>query len=47
LALLEITVDEAEYWDAPTKAMVLMAGFIQAVLRKSMPGEHEKMDLRT
>ena len=46
LTLLEITVEEAEYWDAPTRAMVVMAGFIQAVLRSSKPGEHEKIDLR-
>ena len=46
LALLEVTVEEAEHWDAPAKAMVLMAGFIQAVLRSSKPGEHEKIDLR-
>lgn len=48
LALLKITVEQAEYWDSPSSAAVKLAGFAKAVLagqRHDGGGENRKIDL--
>ena len=47
LALLRVDAEEAEYWDAPSGAMVRVAGFLKAVVtgQQYRPGENEKIDL--
>jgi general stress protein 26 len=48
LALLKVEVQQAEYWDAPSSAMVHAYGYARAVLTGSppRPGEHEKLSFR-
>ncbi|MBI4396845.1 MAG: pyridoxamine 5'-phosphate oxidase family protein [Elusimicrobia bacterium] len=47
LGLLRVTVEEAEYWDAPSGIMVKLAGFLKAVTagRTYPPSEHENVPL--
>jgi general stress protein 26 len=47
LALLHVRVHHAEYWDAPSSAMVHLFGLVKATLTGTppSPGEHEKVDL--
>jgi general stress protein 26 len=47
LALLEIKVDGAEYWDAPSSAMVNIVGMAKAAFTGKAydAGEHEKVNL--
>ncbi len=47
LALLQIQVEKAEYWDAPSSKMIQLAGFLKAVVtgQRIDPGENEKLDL--
>jgi general stress protein 26 len=47
IALLQIEVENAEYWDAPSSAMVHLIGIVKAVaIGKSYdPGENEKIEL--
>lgn len=46
LALLRVAVSDAEYWDAPSGAMVRLAGALKsAVTGKVNPGEHEKIQV--
>jgi general stress protein 26 len=47
LAMLKVTVERAEYWDAPSSTMVQIAGFVKAMLtgERYEPGEHGKVDL--
>jgi hypothetical protein len=47
LALLKVTVEQAEYWDSSSSMMVHLAGFVKA-LATGQPyaaGENEKIDL--
>jgi general stress protein 26 len=48
LALLRVEVEQAEYWDAPSSAMVHAYGYARAVLTGTSPGagEHEKLSFR-
>ncbi|HEX5707470.1 MAG TPA: pyridoxamine 5'-phosphate oxidase family protein [Pyrinomonadaceae bacterium] len=48
IALIEVTVDHAEYWDAPSSNFVQLAGFVKAVAtgEEYRPGENEKLDLK-
>lgn len=49
LALLQVTVEKAEYWDSPGSAVVHLIGFVKALAtgeRLQDPGEHEKIELR-
>ncbi len=48
LALLKVTVSQAEYWDTPSSKMVQLAGFVKAMVtgESYKPGEHEKLDLK-
>ena len=48
LRLLRVTVEKAEYWDAPSSKMVQLAGFLKAIAtgeRYDGGGENEKLDL--
>lgn len=47
MALLKVNVTQAEYWDAPSSAFVLLAGFIKATAtgQEYHPGENEKLTL--
>lgn len=49
LALLQVTVDKAEYWDTPGSAVVHAIGFVKAVTtgKPYHPGENEKLDLHS
>jgi general stress protein 26 len=42
IALLKVSVSQAEYWDAPSSAMVMLFGYAKAVTtgRAPRPGEH-------
>lgn len=48
LALLQVHVEKAEYWDSPSSTMVQVAGFVKAIATgksyKASPGEHAKVD---
>jgi general stress protein 26 len=48
IALLKVTVDAAEYWDAPSSAMVHLYGYAKAVTTGKRPrgGENEKVKVR-
>lgn len=45
LALLQVSVDTAEYWDAPSSAMVRLFGVVKATLtgQPSESGDHAKL----
>lgn len=47
VALLQVTVDKAEYWDTPGSTVVHLVGFVKAVAtgKPYHPGENEKLDL--
>lgn len=47
LALLKVTADRAEYWDAPSGAVVRVVGFAKALLtgQRYTPSENKKVDL--
>lgn len=47
IALLRVRVDAAEYWDAPSAAMVHLYGYAKAVLtgKSPEPGDHQKVRL--
>jgi general stress protein 26 len=47
VALLKIDVEQAEYWDSPSSAVVHTIGFVKAVVtgQKFEPGENEKISL--
>jgi general stress protein 26 len=47
IALLQVEVENAEYWDAPSSAVVHLVGFIKAVAtgERYDPGENEKVSL--
>ena len=48
LALLNITVERAEYWDSSQSAFVHLVGFVKAVATGEAyhPGENEKLNLK-
>lgn len=48
LALLKVTVNEAEYWDAPPSAVVRVFGYAKAVIsgKEYDAGDHGKVDLQ-
>jgi hypothetical protein len=45
LALLKVSVETAEYWDAPSSTMVNLYGVVKATLtgKGSQAGEHAKL----
>jgi general stress protein 26 len=45
IALLEVQVDDAEYWDTPSNAMIHLVGMVKAVTtgQSYEPGENEKV----
>lgn len=47
LALLRVSVEHVEYWDAPSSTMVQLAGYAKAVLtgQRFQGGEHGEMNL--
>lgn len=47
LALLKVTVEEAEYWDSPNSKLVQMYGFVKALVtgQPAQGGENEKISL--
>ena len=47
IALLRVHVEQAEYWDAPSSAMVHIYGYAKSVLTGTPPnpGEHAKLSL--
>jgi len=44
IAILKVSVDQAEYWDAPSSTMVYLYGYAKAVTTGASPhpGENEK-----
>lgn len=47
LVLLKISVEQAEYWDSSSSAIVQVAGFLKALVTgtRAEGGENEKIDL--
>jgi general stress protein 26 len=48
LALIRVEVENAEYWDSPSSAVVYLAGFAKSLITGKKPpkvGEHEKIDI--
>ena len=47
IALLKVDIEQAEYWDAPSSAMVYLAGYAKAVVtgKAPHPGDNEKLQL--
>ena len=47
LVLLKVNVEQAEYWDSSSSAVVQVAGFLKALAtgERSDGGEHEKISL--
>jgi general stress protein 26 len=45
IALLQVEIDQAEYWDAPSSTMVYLTGYAKAALtgKSPHPGENEKL----
>lgn len=45
VALLKVSVDQAEYWDSPSSAMVYAYGYVKAKItgESPNPGEHVKI----
>jgi general stress protein 26 len=48
IALLKVSVEKAEYWDAPSSFVAHTIGLVKAVTtgEKASPGEHEKLTLK-
>lgn len=48
LALLKVSVEQAEYWDSPSSTMAYVFGFVKAVAtgQSYQPGENEKINLK-
>jgi general stress protein 26 len=46
LCLIEVDIEHAEYWDAPSNAMVMAYGYAKARLtgEPPRPGEHGRLD---
>lgn len=47
IALLKVSVEQAEYWDSPSSTMAYVFGFVKAVAtgQSYQPGENEKINL--
>lgn len=47
LALLKISVEEAEYWDSPSSTIVQLVGFVKALVtgKSADGGDHGKVNL--
>ncbi len=47
LALLKVSVEQAEYWDSPSGAVIHLFGFVKAIATGESyePGENEKLNL--
>jgi len=47
IALIKVTAEKAEYWDAPSGTMVKLIGFVKAIAtgKTYEPGENKKLDL--
>lgn len=47
IALLKVTVTQAEYWDGPNNTVVQLAGFVKAIVtgQQAKGGENKKLDL--
>lgn len=47
LALLKISIEEAEYWDSPSSTLVQIAGFVKAIVtgKSADGGDHGKVNL--
>jgi len=47
IAILKVSVEQAEYWDAPSSTMVHLFGYVKAVTtgKSPHPGENEKVSL--
>jgi hypothetical protein len=47
IALLQVEVEKAEYWDSPSSTVVHLVGFVKALAtgKPYRPGENEKIDL--
>jgi general stress protein 26 len=47
IALLKVSVEQAEYWDSPSSAMAHLFGFVKAVAtgQTYQPGENEKINI--
>jgi general stress protein 26 len=47
IAMLKVSVDQAEYWDAPSSTMLHLYGYVKAVTtgKPPAPGGHEKVNL--
>jgi general stress protein 26 len=48
IAILLVTVDQAEYWDAPSSTMVHLFGYMKAVVtgEPPHPGKNEKVQVK-
>ncbi len=48
IALLQVKVEKAEYWDAPSSKFVTLVGFLKAIAsgERYEGGENEKLNLR-
>jgi general stress protein 26 len=48
LAMLKVTVEQAEYWDAPSSTMIHAYGYVKAKLTGHAPqaGDNEKVNVR-
>ena len=48
IAILKVSVDQAEYWDAPSSTMVHLFGYVKAVVtgESPKPGENEKVEIK-
>jgi len=49
LALLKVSVEQAEYWDSPSSTMMHLIGFVKALAtgQSYEPGENEKINLKS
>jgi general stress protein 26 len=47
IALIEVDVEHAEYWDAPSQKIVQVVGLVKALAtgKRADPGRNEKLDL--
>ena len=48
IALIKVTIEDAEYWDAPNGKMVVLLAYAKAVITGKRPGnigEHERVNL--
>jgi general stress protein 26 len=48
VSLIRVEVESAEYWDAPSSAVVYLAGFAKSLITGKKPskvGEHQKLEI--